>query len=932
MIRIQKEYSTPARTDALRQSEAACRYRGLTAAQAQASRRQHGDNRLTERRRRGFWQYFISNLNDPVIRVLLIALALNLVLMFREADWVETLGIAVSILLATTVSTASQVGSETAFARLQSQHAGGACRVVRDGEVCEIETENVVVGDVVLLGAGDHVPADGVLIAGEVRLDQAAMTGESREVLKRPNGENTGTPGDGCSLFRGCAVLSGQGRMLVQTVGDATLLGGISREVQEETRPSPLQLRLGKLAKQISVLGYVAAVLVAAAFLFHSFAIDSGMQREIILMKLTDLPYLAGTLLEALMLALTVVVVAVPEGLPMMIAVVLSANIRRMVRDHVLVRKPAGIEAAGSMDLLFTDKTGTLTYGKLSVGRILAVEGDYEDVDAFQRAGEERYFSYLLACHWGSEATVGQRQAERSRQRRNGAHHGVAHTEHTEHTVRTVIGGNATDRALTASVMDREAPAARVMARLPFDSDRKYAAVTVTVAGKRLTMIKGAPERLLPHVRTALAGNGRTVAFSGDAFSLRMRQYASAGARVLLLALCDGETDLSAVSRGNIPPLTLLCALTLADHIRPEAKHAVHTLHGAGVQVVMITGDGPETAREIARECGLLTEMTDCILTGDELGRLSDLQLGELLPRLAVVARALPTDKSRLVRVAQEKERVVGMTGDGINDAPALRRADIGFAMGSGVPVAQDAGDILILDDNLASIVRAVLYGRNIFKSIRKFITLQLTMNFCAVGISMIGPFIGVSAPVTVVQMLWVNLIMDTLGGLAFAGEAALPSCLAERPKRRNEPILNRYMVNEIALLGSYTVGLCVLFLKSPTICAAYRTAPNDLCHLTAFFALFIFASVFNCFNARSDRLKPWAGLGRNPLFLAIMCAILAVQILFVYLGGSVLRTMPLTANELLLTGALAASVFPAELLRKLLWRFRGKGRRYGKY
>ena len=380
-----------------------------------------------------------------------------------------------------------------------------------------------------------------------------------------------------------------------------------------------------------------------------------------------------------------------------------------------------------------------------------------------------------------------------------------------------------------------------------------------------------------------------------------------------------------AAARGVLPPLTLVCVVSLGDHLRPEAREAVETLHRAHVQVVMITGDAPETAAEIARRCGILNGTTDLALTGKQLAALSDGRLKELLPRLALVARALPSDKSRLVRVAQERGGVVGMTGDGINDASALRRADIGFAMGSGTAVAQSAGDIVILDDRLSSIVRAVLYGRTVFKSIRKFITLQLTMNLCAVGVSMLGPFIGVRAPVTVVQMLWINLIMDTLGGLAFAGEAPRQSYLEEPPKRRDEPILCRYMINEILLLGGYTIGLCALFLKHPAIRAAYRAVPQDLCHLTAFFALFIFASVFHCFNARTDRLYLGAGLSKNRPFLVIMAVVLLVQIAFVYLGGSVLRTMPLTLRELALAAALAASVLPAELLRKLIWRARGR-------
>ncbi len=879
--------------------------RGLTASEVTASRVAHGDNRLSEQKRRGFFRLFFSNLGDPVIRVLLLALALNLLLTLRQSDWLETVGIALSILIATTISTISQLGSEAAFARLKAEGERVVCRVIRDGGVRECALEDIVVGDVVLVAQGENIPADGKLIAGKLTLDQSAMTGESREVKKHSGGHDAGEPGDEVSLFRGCPVLGGEGRMLVCAVGDATMLGGICREVQLETRDSPLKIRLSRLASQISLLGYIAAALVALAFLFNAFVLESGGQWEIVRMKLYDLPYLADTLLEALMLGLTVVVVAVPEGLPMMIAVVLSANIRRMVKDQVLVRKPAGIEAAGSMDLLFTDKTGTLTDGRLSVGGVIAPDGgEYDSISSFSRAGRGRGDQLLVSCCLGSAATM----------------------DASGH----IFGGNATDRALLRAVADQHKPAGRVLDRLPFDSARKYAAVIAEQNGQRRTLIQGAPELLLPHVRAALDADGRMVPFAPDVFSRTVRRRMQKGERVLLLAMCEGVCDLGALARGAIPPLAVIGALTLLDRLRPEAARAVRDLQGAGVQVVMITGDAPDTAAHIAEQSGILVKgKTDLVLTGRELATKSDYELSLLLPRLAVVARALPTDKSRLVRVAQEGQRVVGMTGDGINDAPALRRADIGFAMGSGAPVAKDAGDILILDDNLSSIVRAVLYGRTIFKSIRKFITLQLTMNFCAVGVSMIGPFIGVDAPVTVVQMLWINLIMDTLGGLAFAGEAPLASDLRARPRRRDEPILCRYMVHEILFLGGYTVGLCVLFLKHPVITARFRATPDDLCHLTAFFALFIFASVFNCFNARTDRLRPCAGLSRNPAFLLIMGAVLCVQIVFVYLGGSVLRTMPLTPRELGLTALLALSVLPAEKIRGLLYRARGRKERY---
>lgn len=584
----------------------------------------------------------------------------------------------------------------------------------------------------------------------------------------------------------------------------------------------------------------------------------------------------------------------------MMIAVVLSANIRRMIRDQVLVRKPVGIEAAGSMNLLFTDKTGTLTEGKMSVCSILCADGsEYASYQDMRKRSPMLAKSYELCCRYNTDSLWSEGQ---------------------------ILGGNATDRALLASIPRQGEESWVVSERLPFDSVRKYAAVSLRgQGGARRVLIKGAPERLIPQVRYAYVAEGRAVAFAPLSFSFlrRIEDMTARGGRVLLLA--EGER----MGDHSFGELTLIGAVLLRDRIRPEARAAVKELRGAGIQVVMITGDHPATAGSIAEECGLLTHSCNLILTGEELARLTDEQIKERLPRLAVVARALPSDKSRLVRLAQERELVVGMTGDGVNDAPALKRADIGFAMGSGTSVARDAGDIIILDNNLSSIARAVLYGRTIFKSIRKFITLQLTMNFCAVGVSMIGPFVGIDAPVTVVQMLWINIIMDTLGGLAFAGEAPLTSYMKEKPKRRDEPILNGYMVHQILLLGGFTVALCLAFLLHPSLCALFRQTPGRLCQLTAFFALFIFTSVFNCFNCRTDRLRLLAGVSRNRAFLGIMLLVCAVQILFVYLGGTVLRTMPLTPRELGVTLALSLSVFPAELLRKLLWRLRGKRERF---
>ncbi len=875
---------------------------GLSAHEVLASREKHGNNLLSRRPQKSFLRQFFGNLSDPVIRILLAALAVNLILLFKTADWVETVGIAAAVFLATLISTLSERSSERAFARLSAQTANVRCRVRRSGRVSEIPLGEIVVGDVVLLSPGELIPADGFLLRGNLTADQSSMTGESHDVAKYPAQDEKLLPDSPSALFRGSTVTSGSGEMGVLEVGDQTFLGEITKEIQLEQRDSPLKLRLAKLAKQISVLGYIAAVLVALAYLFHVFFIDSGMRREIILMKITDTPYLLSKLFHAFTLGLTVVVTAVPEGLPMMVAVVLSSNIRRMVKDQVLVRRPVGIEAAGSMNLLFTDKTGTLTEGKMRIGELWFADGSAMPPMTFLERRSGAYLPFLLAMH-GGESTLGT----------------------DEKGLPVPLGGNATDRALLLSVIGEAPPAnAHIASRLPFDSARKYTAVTYRGA-QNMTILTGAPEKLFPFVQAAVNSDGRRIPFQRQSAQKQVETWTKSGARVLAVAISN--EDIPAPSHaGNIcGTLTLLCLLRLSDPIRIEAASSVRALQDAGIHVVMITGDSRETAASIAASCGILGKKIDLILDSAELARLSDVRLRDLLPRLAVVARALPTDKSRLVRVAQDAGLVTGMTGDGINDAPALRRADIGFAMGSGTQVAKDAGDIIILDNNLASIVRAVLYGRTIFKSIRKFITLQLTMNFSAVGVTMICPFLGIDSPVTVVQMLWINLIMDTLGGLAFAGEPPRKDYMKEPPKKREESILNRYMVNQIAGLSGFTVAISLLFLKNPLVTSLFRYAPDNIYLFTAFFAFFIFCSVFNCFNARTDRIKLFAGLFKNPVFIVIMLAVLTLQIVFVYLGGSVLRTTPLLPRELGLTMLFSLAVFPADFIRKLLWRARGK-------
>ncbi len=864
------------------------REEGLSAEEVARSREKYGENILPRAKRRSFLSAFIKNLGDPVIKILLCALLVDILLLFRPGDVWETVGIAVSVVSATLISTLSERGSERAFEKLEATSGEGRCRVRRREGVCDVAFSEVCVGDIVMVSAGEEIPADGILISGRAGLDMSSMTGESREIEKIPSGDAGLTPSSPSSMLRGARVVSGEGEMRVMAVGGATMLGSISREVQLDARESPLKTRLRKLAGQISVIGYISAALVALAYLVNVFLIDSSFSGEIIHSKLSDWHFVAERLLEVFMIGLTVVVMAVPEGLPMMIAVVLSSNVHRMARGGVLVKKPVGIEAAGSMDLLFTDKTGTLTEGEMRLSLIVAPDGEvFDGYSGFLRTRPREGRLAVISAEFNSSSSFGKKNGRVQ-----------------------VIGGNPTDRGLLLPIK-KPGSGVKVIKKIPFDSARKFSAVEVEADGERFCLYKGAPEYILAKT----GGNKRM-------FRRVIAENCAKGARAVAIALCRGSLP----AKERLPEsLELVCGALLRDPVRKNARAAIERLRGAGIQTVMVTGDSRETAEAIAQECGVLSGRVDRIIDSDEMARMSDAEISEILPRLGVVARALPTDKSRLVRIAQEAGRVAGMTGDGINDAPALRAADVGFAMGCGSAVAKDAGDVVILSNDLDGIANAVLYGRNIFKSIRKFICLQLTVNFSAVGVSMAGPFIGIESPVTVVQMLWLNIIMDTLGGLAFAGEAAEERIMREKPKTRGEEILSPYMRARIAFLGFFSFALSLFFLCSERVSVHFAESAGEERMLTGFFAFFVFLGLFNCFNSRSDRLNLFSGLAKNPLFVLIMCSVAFVQLLFTYLGGSILRTVPLSASELWFSLSMALAALPAGILHTFWRRLRGK-------
>ena len=857
---------------------------GLSSREVLQSREIFGSNGLTQQKGTGFFRKLLESLSDPILKLMLAALAANVLLMCRGQGWFETAGIALAVFLASFISTLSEHSSEQAFRRLQEEAARSTCRVRRDGCTVKLPTEELVRGDLVLLESGEGIPADGLLIGGKLTVDQSALTGESKEIHKTPapSGKEPEQPNaqHPSMLLRGCSVTGGRGVMRVLQVGDRTLFGSMARSLQEIPRESPLKLRLEHLATRVSRLGIIAALLVAGVSLFQDLVVAERFDPELIWEELHHMKTLINALLHAATLAIGILIVAVPEGLPMMITVVLSRSMLRMQKDQVMVRKLTGIETSGSLNLLFTDKTGTLTKGKLEAHQLLCFGGRLL-APAPLAEHPALHKAVAFACRLGSP---------------------------TEKTTIGDTGGNATDRALFHFCENYHPALPSATALFPFDSERKYSAAAIG----DLAYYRGAPERLLPLCREILDCNGNELPLT-ESMLPNWQQYAEQGYRIV--ALCRGPLW----EQDALPQdLTLIGLLLLRDALRPQTAGAIKLLRRAGIRVVMLTGDSPDTAAAIAREAGLL-DADGLVLTGSQLQDLTDDQLLRTLPKLQVLARVLPTDKRRLVRLAQQADLVVGMTGDGVNDAPALRLADVGFAMGSGTQVAKDAGDIIILDDDIASIAKAVLYGRTIFRSIQRFVVFQLTINACAVAISLIGPLIGIETPVTVVQMLWINLIMDTLAGLAFAGEHNDSRRMTEAPKRRDAPILTPRMGFEIASLAAIITALCLVFL---TISPVRVWFPSDSTWLTGFFALFVFCGIAGAFCARTDTVHLLHGLRQNPSFLLIMALVAVVQLALLYLGGDLFRTHGLTLTQLQIVLSLAFAILPLNLLTKFLfWR-----------
>lgn len=880
--------------------------KGLTAEQVKKSAKEHGRNIITEEKPRTFWQTYWEKYDDPIIIVLLVALGLNIVFSFMgKVEVQECFGILLSVIISTFVSALSEHSNETTFRRIRDSASDTKVKVYRDGTLKEILSSQIVCGDIILLQAGDMIPADGHIVSGTVKTDQSSLNGESEEAEKRRVKEKESETNfndfwNPNNVYKGTIVNSGEAIMEAISVGNDTVYGKLTKEAQDKNPDSPLSVKLYKLAKSISKFGCISAVLIVIISFLNNALFAQQFDPVMIAGYFSDPALVVSDFISSVIVGIIIIVVAVPDGLPLMIAIVCSLNMRKLLKANVLVRRLIGIETSGGINILFTDKTGTITKGKPEVAYITDGKG--------RRYKKFCDISFELSCWLGLSMGVNT----------------SARFSDVNSTDTNIIGGNPAEKAMLNFLGKKGIKEyagkydAEVIKKYPFSSDKKFSAVVIRHQGEVKTLIKGAPELILSRCSGCLGDSDGKSNITKDMESILTKE-AKAAMRLIAFSVYNGYWQ-----GGELPKnMVLLGVASIRDDVRPEAKAVVSELKKAGIKLVMVTGDRTETAAAIAREAGI-TDDDSVVLTSKQLSEMTDKEVKQILPKLKIVSRAMPGDKSRLVRLARELNMVVGMTGDGVNDAPALKAADVGFAMGGGSEAAAAASDIVILDDNLKSVKNAVLYGRTIYNSIKKFIRFQLTINVAAVTVSMLGPMVGIEKPLDISQMIWTNLMIDSLAAIAFGGEPALNRYMNDKPRVRDEDIIDKKMWGAIIGNSLYICLLSLIFFISPAVKEVFRVGTDDIYFYTGYFNFFIFISVFNAFNARCEGLDLLENLSLNKQFLTVMTGIMFVQMLMTYFGGEILRTAGLNLKEWLVVLPMALTIIPAEFIRKIIVRNRG--------
>ena len=855
---------------------------GLSNEEVIESRKKYGNNSISGNNKNSFFRLFIETLGDPIIKILLIALAVKILFLFRDFDYFETIGIVMAIIIASLISAISEYGSNKAFQRMQEESSKIRVRVRRNKFITEIPIDDVVTDDIIILSSGDKVPADGILVRGKLSVDESSLNGEAKEVYKEYC-SNVNIVSDKNKVFRGSVIYDGEAEILVTKVGMDTMYGKMAKVLTEEDEMSPLKMRLTNLAKVISRIGYISAFLIGISYMFSQIFIRYNFDINLIRENIT-LHVFLSYLLEAMTISVSILVMSVPEGLPMMITLVLSVNAKKILKDNVLVRKMVGIETAGCLNILFTDKTGTITKGVMEV--VSVCDGDLNEYH-LKNELKGNYKTILEdSLIYNNESVY-------------------------DNTVNKIIGGNITDKALLSYAGKRVDNDVKIIDKVLFNSKNKYSVSVIEKNGKKIKLIKGAYDVVLKHCSYYIDCNGKKKPLDRDRLLDYIDKKTSRGLRAIVVSMSE-----SIYPTDNIRRNILISVMFIKDDIRDEAKDGINLIKNAMINIVMVTGDAKNTAYNIAKEVGIVDSDRDIVLSSSELAEMDDDEVKKILPDLKVVARALPLDKKRLVTLAKEMGVVTGMTGDGVNDSIALKKADVSFAMGSGTEVSKEASDIVILDDNIMSISKAILYGRTIFKNIRKFIIFQLTVNVSAVLLSLICPFIGIATPITVIQMLWINMVMDTLAGLAFSYESSKVEYMMEKPKKKEENIINKYMICEILVIGLYSLILCLVYLKLPIIKSLFI---DDNHFMTGFFTLFILLAVFNAFNARTHRLNIFSNLSNNKMFVFIILFVIFIQLVIIYSGMSIFNTTPLLFNEFMLVLLLGITIIPVDFVRKCI-------------
>lgn len=872
---------------------------GLSASKVIAQRRKYGKNIVPGVQPKTAWQFLLEMFQDKINMILLFMLVLFLALVVMGfGGYMEPIGVGAVLICVGVIGTMTKLRAQKYSLDLKHRTAVRYVMVLRDGKIRTINTADIVVGDVVFLQSGETVPADGYIISGQIAVNNSVLNGESEECLKSPVGGFRYNPKSQIDaqdyvsqnlLFSGTTVQSGECYMLVTKIGvntenAKTLLA--MRNIDEVK--TDLDIKLDKLAVKIGWFGYIGGTIVAIILLFNSVMNAGGLD----LFISHGVFYVLHQILIAMVVALTIVVAAVPEGLPFIITMIIAQNARNMIRHNVLAKNTHKIPEAGNIQILCTDKTGTLTYGNLIP--ITNYLGDESQVGFDSDLAVSRFIVADILFNTGA-----------------------AYDDNGK-----IVGGTSTQRALLSGLNPKSSLVRAVMReikpvdKIPFDSANKFSAVRVVRKSdnKHFVLYTGAPEIILEHVVKYIDVNGVAHKINKPKMMKIIRENAKQAKRVLALAYCQSKT-----MNSKLPDnLTLISLVSIRDDIRREVPNAVQRMRRAGIHIIMMTGDILDTARAIGMETGIIDSDDDLVLTANNLDSMTDAEIKKNLYKIKVVARAVPRTKLRLVKIAQEMNLCIGMCGDGTNDAPALKRADVGFAMGSGTDVCKEAGDIIITDDNFVSITDAVLFGRTFLHNVTKFLMFQMPINLMLVVFSLIYPIAFLVPAFVAVQILVINIVMDSLNSLAFGAEPAKSEYMNVPPQKKGASLFAGKTLMRI-IAGCVEFGIVFALLFVPNIKEIFGNNPEV--NLTVRFALIMLVAAFNGFNVRTDDLRLLRGISKNPMFLMIAMIIICGTVVIVEFGSGLFQVVPLTGVQWLTVFGLALLVIPLDLIRKVIYR-----------